>query len=228
MIGVDGGHRTTHLGTEPTDERCRQTFQHDDLVAQLPCRGRDLQPDEAGTDDGHLLAATEQPGAQRERIRQRTQLEHGWVDQLIGQAAGCRTGGDDEAIERKAGAIREGHRACSRGQPRGGGTATQVDLQRFYLAIAEQPDAIGLPLAGQNFLRQRRPVVGRFRLVADQGDGAGIARRTQSSAGTDPGERGTDDDDLIHPVHHTAMVTRSPRSGEGHGAGILRRCHASW
>ena len=46
-------------------------------------------------------------------------------------------------------------------------------------AVAEQ-QAIGRQFAGQEFLRQRRPLIGQFRFVADQHQAAGEAFAPQS------------------------------------------------
>ena len=85
MIGVDSGDRRAHLRAESANQRRVQTFENDDVITELSCRGRHLEADEPGPDDRDPLTAVFQPGAEGERIIERAQLEHRGMIRLAGQ-----------------------------------------------------------------------------------------------------------------------------------------------
>ena len=60
-------------------------------------------------------------------------------------------------------------------------TEAQVEAERVDVVGLAQGDAVGLPLPGEQLLRQRRPVVGQVLLGADQRDRARRSRRCAAS-----------------------------------------------
>ncbi len=94
--------------------------------------------------------------------------------------------------------VRRVERAC-RGAAQDAGV--EIELQR-------QVDACALDLSAEEFLRQRRTVVGRVAFVADDGQGAVVALLSQRLGGAHSREPGTHDDDLAKVG--AASVSPSP------------------
>ena len=91
---------------------------------------------------------------------------------LAGQAARHRPRGEDQPVERHDGAVGELDGASVDVERGGRHTEAQVEAERVDVVGLAQGDAVGLPLAGEQLLRQRRPVVGQVLLGADQRDPA--------------------------------------------------------
>ena len=62
-------------------------------------------------------------------------------------------------------------------------------------SLVRQHGLLGRPRPGQDLLGERRPVVGKMLLLADQGDLPVEAVRPQGLDGSPSGERGPDDED---------------------------------
>ena len=75
-----------------------------------------------------------------------------------------------------------------------------------------QNDALGLPLAGEHLLGERRPVVGQVALGADQRDPPREPVGAQRLARPQPGERRPHDDDVVQ-LHAATMPDPSECSG---------------
>ena len=84
--------------------------------------------------------------------------------------------------------------------------------QLVELARLAQADAVGVPVAGEQLLAQRRPVVRLVRLGADERHPAGEPGGAQLLAGPQPGQRRADDDHVIHRRSMAAVAARSRRT----------------
>ena len=146
---------------------------------------------------------------------------------LAGQASGRRAGGDDHAVAvRHRRAVGElDRRGRSASSPAAGTPRRTSSPSVGVLVGLAQGDAVGLPVAGEQLLGQRRAVVGQVRLGADQRDRAGVAVGAQRLAGPQPGERGPDHDDpgvtanLARAVDHATSL----RSATGPTAASARQ-----
>ena len=150
--------------------------------------GRHLGADEPGPDHDDPLAmpvvSAARSASESSSVRStKTPSSSGW----LGQPAGRRAGGDDHAV------VGHGARRRPRSRPAPGrrapvavrpSRASQVERAEVAVLVRlAKVDALGLPLAGQHLLRQRRPVVGQVGLGADQGE---RGRRSPRSAASRP------------------------------------------
>ena len=78
---------------------------------------------------------------------------------------------------------------------------------------------LGLPVAGEDLLGQRRPVVGRVRLGADEADPALEARRAQLLGGPQTAQSGPDDEHVLRLACHVSI--HPPCDPSGSAPGIL-------
>ena len=132
--------------------------------------------------------------------------------QVVGarQALRRRARGDHETVVRKLLAAGQEHRARpARSSPVADSPRRQ---SRSRSSSVPRPTTRVVDSGGfdarQHLLRQRRPVVGPVRLVADDRDRPVVAQGAQLLGGPQPGERGPDDDDAVEA--HRPWV--SPRS----------------
>ena len=77
----------------------------------------------------------------------------------------------------------------------GAATEDLVDPVLARPSLVRQHGLLGRPRPGQDLLGERRPVVGKVLLLADQGDLPVEALRSQGLDGSPSGERGPDDED---------------------------------
>ena len=154
MVTVHAGDDVADGGPEPAHHRMRQCFEHGDVETPRAARRRDLGADETGADD-HDARVVVEPAADLERVVERAQheqaVEVGLVRQPSWRAARC----DDAAVERHARAVVElylvvGDVERDRARPE-----PQVEVEVGDAVLAEL-DLVGVRLAGQHFLRQRR------------------------------------------------------------------------
>ena len=123
---------------------------------------------------------------------------------VSGQRARGRAGGEQRAVERERLAAVEGQDArggVERGRPH---AEPQLDLE-LVVGRAAQRELLGLPLTGEQLLRQRRTVVREVRLGADEHDPAVEPVPAQRLGGPQPRQRGPHH-------HHGSQRVSSPRS----------------
>ena len=111
------------------------------------------------------------------------------------QRARSRTGRDDDAVALQDGAVVELDLPRLRVETDGAPTEDLVDPVFARPSLVRQHRLLGGPRPGQDLLGQRRPVVGKVPLLADQGDLPVEALRAQGLDGSPSGERGADDED---------------------------------
>ena len=73
----------------------------------------------------------------------------------------------------------------------------QVELERVERLGLVEPDLVGLAVAAQQLLRERRPVVGPLALGAREHEPARKPAAAQRLRAADPGERAADDGDGV-------------------------------
>ncbi len=160
----------------------------------LAAGGRHLRADEARADHDDVPWARGERRAEREAVVEGAQREHAGHRLGAGQRAGARPGGDDEAVVVELLAVVERQRAAAQVERRG--TSTEAPLDREHLVDGgRQHDAVGLPLTGEDLLRQRRPVVGGVGLVADHDDAARVALVAERLGRLHAGDGRAGDDD---------------------------------
>ena len=205
-IAVGGVHRRggeAHLGAEAADQRSREALEHGHRAAPGSRRGCDLEADEPGADDGDARRAVGDPlrAAPSESSSVRSSWTVGtssWpgrrrVAEPVAMITPSSYGTVDPSASSTA---RASVSSPDAGTPRRTSSADGRVLVRLA-----QGDAVGLPVAGEQLLRQRRTVVGQVRLGADQRDRAGVAVGAQRLARPEPGDRG--------PDHHDPGITRT-------------------
>ena len=159
VVGVDGRDRRPHRRAEAADQRRRRALEHQYLVAELARRGGDLEADEAGADDDHATPAAGDPFPQVERVVDRSQ--HDDVGQIVlsRQLARARTGGEDRTLEAQVLSAVEFDPVLGEIESDGTGRESPFDVERGDVLGLAQRDPVDLPLAAQQPLRERRPVV---------------------------------------------------------------------
>ena len=95
-------------------------------------------------------------------------------------------------------AVGERDRAGVEVEARGRHAESGVEAERVERVVLAQGDAVGVPRAGEELLRQRGPVVGAVSFGPDQRDRSAEPGRAQRLARPQPGERAADDDDPDH------------------------------
>lgn len=117
-----------------------------------------------------------------------------------------RPGGHDQAVVRDLVAVGERDDPPVEIEPGGGDTAPPRDVEAVHhIGLAEQ-DPFGLPLTGEQPLRQRRAVVRQVGLVTDQRDVTVETAVPERLDGPQARERGAHDDDV---ADHGSMESTS-------------------
>ena len=155
--------------------------------------------------------------AQRERVVEGAEGVH--AVGLAGQPAGGEAGGDDERVAVERGAVGQLQLVAGPadavagaqgdgGQPDVGAHAEIVE--RVQLG---QHDPVGFPVAGEQLLGQRRPVVRRVPLCPDEADPPLEPGRTQLLGGAHPPESGADDDNVLRLTGHHPPLPATSSNG---------------
>ena len=194
---MEGGEELAEGRRCDARQRSRGGFQHGHRAAMAARYGCCLQPDEAGADDDQPLAGAKH-AAQLEAIVDVAQV----VDAPAGaarnseMASACaerqeqrviRQGdavGETQALRRAVDL--EGRRAEMKIDPRRG-----PELQRLQIRLLDRAGA------GEQLLRQRRALIGRVGLAADQHDLAGKTGGAQRLRRAPAGMAGAEDDDEV-------------------------------
>jgi hypothetical protein len=143
-------------------------------------------------------------GPHRQAVVERAEGVYPGQALAAGQAPGRGPGGDDQAVEAEPLAIGEDHLAGLEVQALGQSAQPPLDVQRVDAAVDAdgQRQAIDLPVACEHLLGERRAVVGRVHLVADDCDAAAEALGAQLLRRPHPGQRRPDHDDGLRPGGH--------------------------
>ena len=167
-----------------------------DLEPALAAGGRHLRADEAGADHDHPAGLRIELAAQREAVVEGAQGVDPGHAVGDGHGARRRAGGDDEAVEVDLPAVVEGDPASGEVERRRPRAEAPVEVE--LVARRGQLDAVGVPRPRQHLLRERRPVVGRVRLLTDDHDAAVVPLFPQRLGRPAPGQARSDDDDGLH------------------------------
>src|SRR5439155_10387800 len=97
------------------------------------------------------------------------------------------------------GRVVERHRARRWIDPDGTRTQSQLHAEIGVAVRVAQSHDLALP--AQHLLRQRRTVVRRLCLLADEGEWSGVSRLTQPLDSAYAGNPGADDDDAVRCAH---------------------------
>ena len=225
VIAMDVAAQRAHLLAEHPPERHRQRLDHRDVEATFPRRRRDLGADEARRrrrpPEGCARIAPKRDASRRVcagcRARRARACSGSWRGEE--PVAMSRPSNGTALVARRA-------RAIGRARSSAGGADAQlqieVELGEPVVAGRAACD-LELPLAREQLLRQRRPVVGRCGLVADHGDRPVVAVVAERLGAPQPGERRADDGDRVaHGAHR-----RLRRYGRHDGARVVAQADAS-
>jgi hypothetical protein len=138
--------------------------------------------------------------AEREAVRERAQHVDARERRHVREAPRVGTRRDHEAVEGHGEAAVEHHPPAGEVERLRALPELPVDLERGVL-FAQQRGAGGVPLAGEHFLRERRPVVGRLALLADHRHAPRESRPPQRLQRAQPGERSAHHDHRVHVRH---------------------------
>ena len=177
--------------------------QHD-LESHRPATRGHLGADEPSPDDHHA-GPRAQPLANREAVLDRAEQQHPLGHRAARPRARHGPAGDHETVERQSQitvfvAHRDG--ALRHVQPDRRGSPQHA---RAEVELGGHVDARAVHLAGEQLLRQRRPVVGGLAFGADDGEVAVVAVESQGFGGPHPGHAGPDHDHLAQLIRRHGL-----------------------
>ena len=197
VLLVDRLDHVAELGSQHALERSRLRTDDVHLEPALAQRGRRLEPDEARADHDDAPSPLRSRD-QRSAVVERAQIVHvGQVCARHVEAHDARAGREQERIEGHTAAV--GHRYRASLRIEGGDGRIEPDLDLLFLVEVgrAQRDPILRRLAGEEVLRQVRPVV-RGRIVgAEHGDRAAVALAPQHLGCRVACRAAADDDDRL-------------------------------
>ncbi len=205
MVAVNAGDRGANLFAEAAHHRLGQHFEQRDVeAARAGCRC-DLGADESGADHNDLRARVEQL-AEREGVVECPERQHAGEIRLVPEPARRGASRDHQPVERDPLAVvqldlpgRDIERDGTRFEP-------PVELEVFDSLLA-QHNLLGIPVAAQQFLRQRRAVVGKVRFGPDRDDSLGEPVAPQRLRRAQARERGAHN---RHGAHTRAKLPSWP------------------
>ena len=192
---------------------------HRDAAAAGGQRRGDLQADEPAAQNDDVLdgrgkradGARVGDGAQRQHAGERPAFD--------GKLAWPRAGGEDRLVEGEAGSGREVQPACRGIETHRAFAKQKIDAGAGVEGVGAQDLRPCVDILDEG-LRQRRLVVGKLGLVADQPDGAVITLLAQARRSLHARMTRTDDDDAV--LHDLPQLT--PRRAIGMSrSGAARR-----
>ena len=203
--GVERRDRRRHDPVHHPLER----LEHGHRGAELGQARRHLESDVAAADDDRPRPWPD-CGLDRIGIRERAQIEHArQIDTGQRQPAGSRAGADHERRVVECGAVFQDEKPLLSKNSRGAGAEAQIDAVLGVVALGSEPGPLQRHLAAEIRFRQRRPLIGQVRLVAEQGKVALEAQLAQAHGDLRARLPGADDD---HPLRH-ARGCRTAGSG---------------
>ena len=166
MIEVEPGAGGPQLRRERPGQRGGQRFEDGHVDTEDASRGGHLGADEPGADHAQARRRLEL-GPDGQALIERAQHVDAGQLPAAGQPAGGGSGGDDEPVVSQRLAVVEGDSAGRHVEGRSPAPEMPGHAQRVVLALVPQRRLLGLPVALEHLLRQRRPVVGQRRLGPD-------------------------------------------------------------
>ena len=172
----------------------------------------ELQADEAGADHDDL-ARRLQPLAERLRVGERAELEHA-VERRAGHGQGSvsRAHREHQVVVRQRLAAGQGRQAPGAVQAGHALAAPQLQAVLGEEPFRPQPDRVGVGLAGEIGLRQRRPLIRKVRLVAHEDHPALETLLTQGRRDLEPALARADHHDRCRMHHVSVSTPGTPRS----------------
>jgi hypothetical protein len=131
--------------------------------------------------------------AQRERVVERAQREQARERGCAGQRPRDAPGRDHEPVVGIVSPFASATRRARRRATARGHAEPQVERERVERLGLVEADLLGLAIAAQQLLRERRPIVGPLPLLAHEHEPAREAAAAQRLGAADPGERAADD-----------------------------------
>ena len=205
------------MGAENARQRRVEAVDQRHRTVAGPGRMCDLATDEAAADDDDAPGPRDQRVAQLLGIVPVAQR----VDTVERPLARVRprprprARGDQQPVVGQGGAVREMH-LSSRAIERGRGHAEAPF--RVEIVGARKRAGAESEIAGQDLLREGRPIVGRIRLSTDDGEPASEARPPRRLRARQAGQRGTDDDEMrladAHRRSTPSLTTRIALTGQ--------------
>ena len=213
VLPVQAGEDLRHLRAEHAQQWELGALQHGDGGAGGARGGSGLQADPAPADH-HYVRARAEGGAQRVAVVERAQVVHtGQVRAGQPQVARRGAGGEQEPVVVHRLPV-VGHQLVRVPvQPGHGGAQPQVDVVLAVPRLGVHEDGVALVVALQVALRQRWPLVGVVRLVAEQHDPAAEPLGAQRLHGLPAGEAGSHDGDGAGLGHDRRPSVRKPPGG---------------
>src|SRR5579864_672721 len=209
-LGIEIGNRNRNRARHETIE----CLEHGDLDAALGGDRCDFQTDITAANDGELLALSNQV-AERIDVGDAAQiLNAGKFGTGTFDPAHARTGGEQQLVVGERAPVRENHLVRIAVDLGRGNAQDQLALGFAVECVRLQKKSVALHRAHQIGFGERRPLVGRVRLVADQRD---VARKPLGPEGRDGLRAGLsgahDDDTFLHGQSDPAPAEALGRSG---------------
>jgi len=174
VIAVQAGAHRPQLVSEHTGQGHREGFDHRDLGAEAATGGGHLGPDESGTHHGQLRALILDGRSQGDAVLEGAQGPYPPDVGRIGKRPDMGPGGHHGAVVVQKVAVIDLETVSGDIEGDGGVPEAKVEAEGVDLLRFPQTDAVESPGAGQELLRQRRPVVGRMGFGTDQDDPTGV------------------------------------------------------
>jgi hypothetical protein len=195
VLAVQLGEVSGHLVTERSLQRHRRGLEHHDVDARLARGSGDLQPDPSAADHDH-------GGRRRDRLAQRLAVldaaeragEHGAGNVEHARAG---TGGEDRLVVGQRLTVGQLDAVLGRVEPLDSPAGEQPHIVLVVPDRRLDDRVVERGLAHEEVLRQRRTLVRRMLLVADDRDRALMTSVAQGDHGLGRGQSGADEDDVL-------------------------------
>ena len=214
VVAMDRLEHPPDVAAQDAVERRLEDLDHGDVAAHRPQRRGDLRPDEAHPHARHARPAVHRVAEPR-RVADVPEVEHAGevrARRLDPPVVSARR--HDQRVERHPFAARQDDLARVRIELRDVGAEPRLDVLLREPLGRSHHDLLERVLAAQVLLRQRRPLVGRQLLRADQDDPAVEPLGAERRDGGGPAQARADDDErsrIRHPIRPRSGARRSPR-----------------
>ena len=210
-VGRPTQHALGDLEAERAGHRLGCRFEHRGGVAVRDRCCSSLHADEAAADDREALRAGGQDVADRKRLIHARDAEHArLIEAGDRHLTRCTAGGDHQGIPGDLGAIRQRGRLGDRVGRRHGDAEAQIDAVLRVRPDRRLDDLVEVGRADDHRLRQRRPIVRRCLLIADQDDLALVTDAAQRQRRGAAGHAAADDQGDRHFVRPRRGRCRRP------------------
>jgi hypothetical protein len=172
---------------EHARHRSGQGLDERHVEAEASARRGDFRADEAGAYHHHAGRHLERR-SDRERVLERAQGEEPGERGRARKRSRRGARRDDEAVVVEGRSTGECHAAGGRVDRLGAYAEMQVELELFEVLRLREPDLVGLAVAAQEFLRERRAVVRLLVLFPHEDEPPREAFAAQRLGAADPGE----------------------------------------